>query len=52
MAEFESQGGRMLLKNWQQVATDDVWMTRANEAAAAASAAATKAAAAAVPASH
>lgn len=52
MAEFESQGGRMLLKNWQQVATDDVWMTRANEAAAAASAAATKAAAAAVPASQ
>jgi conjugal transfer pilus assembly protein TraE len=28
MAQFESQGGRMLLKEWREVPGDDIWLAR------------------------
>ncbi|MBL8345275.1 MAG: hypothetical protein JNN03_07525 [Rubrivivax sp.] len=34
LAQFESKGGRMLLKEWKEVPTDDIWQARAQEAAA------------------
>lgn len=34
LAQFESKGGRMLLKEWKEVPTDDIWLARAQEAAA------------------
>jgi conjugal transfer pilus assembly protein TraE len=34
MAQFENKGGRMLLKEWKEVPGDDIWFTRAQEAAA------------------
>ncbi len=33
-AEFESKGGRMLLKDWKEVPTDDPWLEKAAQAAA------------------
>jgi conjugal transfer pilus assembly protein TraE len=34
LTQFESKGGRMLLKEWKEVPTDDIWLARAQEQAA------------------
>jgi len=33
LVQFESKGGRMLIKEWREVPGDDIWLTRALEAA-------------------
>jgi conjugal transfer pilus assembly protein TraE len=33
MAQFESKGGRLLLKEWKEVPGDDIWLAKATEAA-------------------
>lgn len=35
LLQFEARGGRMQIKEWKEVPNDDVWLTRAMEAAAA-----------------
>ncbi|CAD5366877.1 IncF plasmid conjugative transfer pilus assembly protein TraE [Rubrivivax sp. A210] len=34
LLQFEARGGRMLVKEWKEVPGDDIWLTRALEAAA------------------
>ncbi len=43
LVQFESKGGRMLIKGWREVPGDDIWLTRALETAAKSSAASTPA---------
>lgn len=43
VVQFESKGGRMLIKGWREVPGDDIWLTRALETAAKSSAASTPA---------